>query len=216
VEPQPGHPHDAVLGQDLGVGLALAYTSETTFVAIEAKDLAPGAVSKIVYERAKELGAANLQSIEMSEVARVDLNGDRKPEVLISAHTSRDSSDPYSGKVGDLESIFVITSPNGQPQILDQVAKILEADEAKAGRPHINLIALAQDPATKGWTLLMSQDLQRWEDETSTVEVAIGGKTTRQTATERRLMRTTFAAVYTLEGEKLTRVQGLGYRLLSF
>jgi hypothetical protein len=216
VIPKSGDSHEALLDQDCGGGLGLAYTGEARFVEIGSRKIASGAISSLVFERAKELGAGDIPNIELNELARVDLDGDDEPEILISAHTKRELSDPYSGKAGDIEAILVIANPDQEPKILDQVAKILEANEAKSGRPHIDLVALAQSPVTKKWALLMSQDIQRWEDETTTAEVSIGGKTTQQTTTQRRLTKATLAAVYTFEGGRLTPVQGLSYRLLSF
>src|SRR5690348_4349394 len=57
VEPNPHFAHEAFLDQDFGVELGLAFTGPAAFEEIGAKKLAPGAISKLVLMRAKELGA---------------------------------------------------------------------------------------------------------------------------------------------------------------
>lgn len=95
VIPKSGHPHDALLDQDFGIELGLAYSGEARFVPIGATKIAPDAVSILVSKKARELGAGDVQELELAELARVDLDGDNEPELLISAHTKRQPSDPY-------------------------------------------------------------------------------------------------------------------------
>lgn len=215
VQLKPHHPHDAILDQNNGPGLFLGYTTPTQFAVVTTREIVSGPTFSLVTSKLRELGTTNPQDLEGAELAVVDLNGDGRADSVVSAHPKRNVDDTSSRKPGDAEAIFLVTEPDGQPEIIDQIVDVLAAGAADPSLARIDLHALAQDPATGNWNLLVSEEHRVWKDETTTIQVTIGGQTTQQTTTDRVLYRSARVLVYELKDRRLSAIYGLRSWLLS-
>jgi len=180
------------LDRDVGRGPFLGYLGHGEFVRLGNTVTHDSRVVDVAAAELRKQGAPKDRAIDVTMLARLDLDADGIEEMIVQAHTVRDPKNPYLGRPNDIEAILVLAQ-NGRIEVRSWITVAFDPNESNGARMLLELLALGRGPSG-AWDLLVGDKAQYVGKLPPDINIMINGKPMDQT-NEIKLRRTDFTAV---------------------
>lgn len=190
--------------------LGLAYTKPAEFVSVLPRSkIDSGVIHDMVAKHVESLGAPDIEYVQFEEVADVDLNADGQMDTVVLAFTERDGYGTSPEQPGDITAVFLVETIDGQPQVMSQIVITATTGGLPRAQHHLTPVAMARNPDSGAWNLLVAEQYDQWREKTFTREVTVRGQKILEKRSMHLMDRFVHATVYELKGRELKAVDGL-------